>query len=168
MNKDKARKFMKRITPKGVRVRWKRGFKLAPAHARRDLNEMLVPDPLKDWPREEDARRALAVYAHECGHFRQGHFNVDLPIHREEYEAEMWSITQMRMAGFRVPRITLYEAKKYVRDEIAADRRKGVEIERHIEHWASTKSGRRKVRAGEPERPVREAAGGEPDQAQAV
>ena len=101
--------IFEKYRPPGIKVRWKRGRKLSPAHANLRKAEMLVP-PLA-------SREALGFAIHECGHFWLRHFSPNeaptllhrdlytklnkLTLAQQEYEAERWTIAVMRFE--RVP-----------------------------------------------------------------
>lgn len=142
-----------KYAPKGIRIRWKRGPKIMPAHAMLYEAEMLVPRPA--------TRSALYVFLHECGHYHLKHFNPcdtesprlrlaytgngQLSRAQEEYEAEQWAIAIMRLEGIKVPKIMLRDAKRYVRQCLNESRR-GVhhavgadETPNHVRKWVRRK-----------------------------
>lgn len=114
----------RRYKPHGVKVRWRRKG-LYPAYAWFDRKMIYAPRP--------DTREGLFVYLHECAHFHLKHWHVDIPLARQEYEAEQWAISTMRREGLAVPRSMLAEAKTYVSECIKAD---GGKIERHVRRFA--------------------------------
>lgn len=135
-----------RHKPHGVELRFKkrlhfrrRGQHLtpapfAPAHAWR--NEIYCADP-REFADENDRRRALALFLHECGHFRagKGHFKTKIARHIEEYEAERWGQSMMRLEGVPVPRIELQAAKAYVTSELQGDQARGITIKPCVRRW---------------------------------
>ena len=116
-------RIFEKYRPPGIKVRWKRGKKLSPAHANLRKAEMLTPRPV--------SIEALGFALHECAHFWLRHFSPDeaqsvlhrdlytSPIKRtlaqQEYEAERWTIAVMRLEGLRVSR----ELRGMMRDYVA-------------------------------------------------
>lgn len=98
-----------------------------------------------DVPRLVDYR-ALWVFLHECGHANRmvaGTYKVSPEQAKrgeasanEEYMAEWHAINALRMYGFRVDRLVLAEAKRYVRGYIEKDDRAGWPVEPHVRKWA--------------------------------
>ena len=125
---DFARVFEK-YRPPGIKVRWKRGKKLSPAHANLRKAEMLVP-PLR-------SIEALGFALHECSHFWLRHFSPDespngllrdlyasghtRTLAQQEYEAERWTIAVMRLEGFRVSRELRGMMRNYVAECLDSD-----------------------------------------------
>jgi hypothetical protein len=111
---------------------------------------MLVPRP--------HTREALYIFLHECAHLHLKHFNScdtedsrlrlaytgngQLPRAQEEYEAEQWAISVMRLEGLKVPKMMIRDAKKYVRDCLKESRRgphhakSAAETPAHVRTWA--------------------------------
>lgn len=111
----------KRYRPIGVKVRFKRETSsLGPAHARLHANgtkEILSPNPA--------TRDGLFFFLHECAHFVLRHWHVDIPVWRQEYEAEHWAIATLRREGVPVSKEMIREAKRYVRGLVVAHLKKG-------------------------------------------
>mgnify|MGYP000849746228 FL=1 len=128
----KIKAIIKRHKPKGVRVRWYEAQTTAPRElkGRAWYQRRAILSP------RVKCRFTLYIFLHECGHFRAGHPAIELPMHLEEYEAERWAINVMRAEGLHVPRPMLLEAKRYVRECIAHDRGKGLQIKPHVKRWA--------------------------------
>lgn len=80
----------------------------------------------------------LHVFLHECCHakFHRRVAAKDWVSHIREWEAETYAMKELRHLGFRVPRVTLLKAKRYVWDCIGDDQRAGLKINRRIYHWA--------------------------------
>lgn len=110
----------KRYKPIGVRVRFKRGKKLGPAHA------IILPDGVKEIlsPRPV-TREGLFYFLHECAHIVLRHWHVKIPLWQQEYEAEMWAIATFRREGIPVSSQSLRDAKEYVRGIVVAHIEKG-------------------------------------------
>lgn len=144
---QRIEEIVARHRPRGVELRWKerlhfnrkRELPFRPAHACDTRNEIYCCDP-HEFADDEDRRRALAIFLHECGHFRagKGHFKVKLPRHVEEYEAERWGHAMMRLEGVPIPRKELQAAKKYVASELRADESRGIKIEPRVRRWVRT------------------------------
>jgi hypothetical protein len=111
----------KRYKPIGVRVRFKRGKKLGPAHA------IILPDGVKEIlsPRPT-TREGLFYFLHECAHIVLRHWHVKLPRWQQEYEAEQWAISVFRREGIPVSRESLEQAKIYVGELVEAHMAKGL------------------------------------------
>lgn len=134
-----------RHRPRGVELRWKerlhfnrkRSLPFRPAHACDERNEIYCADP-REFADEHDRRRALAIFLHECGHFRagKGHFKVKLPRHVEEYEAERWGHAMMRMEGISIPHSELRAAKDYVAWCVQQDQKRGIKIKPCVRRWS--------------------------------
>lgn len=109
---DQLKTLFLRVVPAGCEVTFKRSLKLRPAHAiqtGRRKHRVLVPlivDPV-----------SFAYAVHEVGHCVLGHFDKDDEI-LDEYDAEMWTIKQMRRLKVPVTRAVLKEMKDNVRDEL--------------------------------------------------
>lgn len=120
INPAKLVSVAKRYKPIGVRVRFKKGKKLGPAHAiilEDGVKEMLAPKPV--------TREALFYFLHECSHFILRHWHVKIPLWQQEYEAEQWAIATMRREGIPVSSQSLMEAKSYVRGIVVEHMKKG-------------------------------------------
>ena len=78
----------------------------------------------------------LFIYMHEVGHVKQNHFNLRLPAHREEYEAERYALHIFRNEGLPVTRDMLDTARSRLRGVIDRDIKHKVPIQRHIARWA--------------------------------
>lgn len=61
-------------------------------------------------------RESLFVFLHEVGHATFGRLSDEFHRADEEFEAEMFAILAMRGLGFAVPRHSLRQARKNVRD----------------------------------------------------
>lgn len=80
-------------------------------------------------------RRRLDIVAHEAGHIAPQHFG-EKPIHRQEYEAEMYSHDALRRHGIAVPRKATVRAKRYVARKIRQAVVRGAkEIDREALRW---------------------------------
>lgn len=81
---------------------------------------------------------AVYVFLHECGHARlhNKNSNVLLARHIEEYEAEIFAISVLRLEGIPVPRALVARAKRDVRDWIARDTKHGAAILPYVRKWA--------------------------------
>lgn len=120
-----ARRYLeiaKRYRPARCKVRFRRGSEIVPAHAvihADGSREIYVPRPV--------TRDALFVYLHECGHLFLGHCSPGYsePLWKQEYEAEQWATSIMRLEGVSVSRKMLNMAKSYVRECIRQDRKEG-------------------------------------------
>jgi hypothetical protein len=122
----------KRYRPIGVKVRFKRGTSLKPAHAKvfKDgTKEILTPRP--------DTREGLYYFLHECSHLILRHFHIPMPVWQMEYEAEQWTIATMRREGIPVPHSMLREAKKYVRQCIKEDKKKTKKVPYKVRRWCN-------------------------------
>lgn len=150
LDDSRITEIIQRHRPHGVELRWKQRHYYSvnrvlgvqtpfrPAHACDRRNEIYCADPRR-FEDESDRRRALAIFLHECGHFRagKGHFRAQLFRHVEEYEAERWGQGMMRLEGIAVPRAELRAAKVYVRDCIKEDEVRGIKIASHIRRWSA-------------------------------
>ncbi len=132
MSKARYYEIAKRYRPKGVKIRFKRVFN-APAEA----YAMLKQDGTKEiYTPRPDCRDGLFYYLHECAHVILRHLYMeDLPIWKQEYEAEMWAIATMRREGIPVSRKMLKEAKKYVKACIK-EAGKDAKVPYKVRKWA--------------------------------
>jgi hypothetical protein len=132
MRNERLWKVATRYRPRNVKVRFKRGKKLKPAHAmvRRDgTRDMLTPRP--------DTREGLYYYLHEAAHFALRHnYQPYLPNWQIEYEAEKWAASIMRMEGIPVPRTMTADAKKYIRWCIRKDLKRGLKVPYKVRRWS--------------------------------
>lgn len=91
----------------------------------------------------------LQVFLHEVYHAKHHQRAARIApwvAHLREYEAEMWSMAELRHLGFPVCRAhILLRAKDNVWDAIQDDRRQGISIDGAIYRWAhpSTPAARR-------------------------
>jgi len=111
----------KRYRPAKTKVRFRRDKEIMPAHAAiwaDGTREIYSPRIL--------CRESLFIYLHECAHLHLGHCRPDskMPIWKQEYEAELWAISTMRMEGLAVPRRIMKWARQYVKDCIKEDIKK--------------------------------------------
>lgn len=125
-------RIFEKYRPPGIKVRWKRGKKLSPAHANLRKAEMLTPRPV--------SIEALGFALHECAHFWLRHFSPDEAptlLHRDlytsettrtlaqqEYEAERWAIAVMRFEGLHVSRVLRGMMRQYVAECLDLDTHK--------------------------------------------
>lgn len=144
---DKFKAIADKYAPQGIKIRYKRGTAIMPAHANLYEGEMLVPRP--------KTREALYIFLHECGHFHLKHFNAcdtevaklriaytgngQLTRAHEEFEAEQWAMNTMRMEGLKVPQSMIKEARKYVRQCMKLKPKHDAETPGHIQQWANKK-----------------------------
>lgn len=140
MRSERFWKVATRYRPRGVRVRFKRGPKLEPAHATYDVNnrkEILTPRP--------DTREGLYMFLHECAHFILNHWYIDpdtreyLPEYLYEYEAEMFAHAVMRMEGIKVPKKMSVAAKKYISELAKKREANGGKVATHVARWLHSK-----------------------------
>lgn len=119
----------KRHRPKGWTVRYsKHRYHWCSAEANGDTRTIYAP-VLKDV-------ESLFLYLHEVGHVKQDHFNLKLPRHREEYEAERYALHILRVEGIPVKHEYIDTARARLRGSIDYDLRRKVKIQRHIARWA--------------------------------
>lgn len=129
MTPEQVREIVRRHRPRGWRVRESRHrYAVQSALAHWEKRTLYVPTLLDE--------SALFLFLHECGHERQRHFHVDLPAHREEFEAEQYAIHVFRSEGIRLPKELLAAARARVREVIRKDEMRGVEIQLHVRKWA--------------------------------
>lgn len=83
---------------------------------------------------------AINIFLHEVGHARLGHFDLNLPRHVEEYEAERFALSTMQAEHIPVPTNTRRRAKGYVRWVCAVDRLEGLTIKPHIARWCGSRA----------------------------
>mgnify|MGYP001597717410 CR=1 FL=1 len=118
----KFRAIFDKYKPPGIRVRWKRSDKLAPAEARLSTASMLVP--------RLTSIEALGYAIHECAHYWLRHFgphetdsvllrdlytgNERPTVAEQEYQAERWTQSILRLHGLPVTRELRADMKTYV------------------------------------------------------
>lgn len=87
----------------------------------------------------------LHIVLHEFGHVHLKHiFNVGeepdhLPHHKQEFEADEWAMTIMKVEGIKVTEAIKRSAKRYLRHCIAQDLKAGKPIHTHIAKKARIK-----------------------------
>lgn len=143
--------IISRHRPKGIELRWKERLHFTgkrvlglrppfrPAHACGQANEIYCADP-REFADDHDRRLALAIFLHECGHFRcSGHHDPKTPLHVVEFEATRWGHSTMRLEGIAIPREELRAAKIYVAWCVQQDRKRKrgrPKIKPHIARWS--------------------------------
>lgn len=126
---DRINEIVRRHRPRGWLVRQsKHRYAVSSAEAHYEKRTLYVPTVC-------DAG-ALFIFLHECGHVVSQHFHLELPTHREEYEAERYAMHVFRNEGIPLARAILNEARSRVRGIIDRDIRKGIKIQRHVARWA--------------------------------
>lgn len=80
---------------------------------------------------------ALQLFLHECGHIILKHWDHDQPKHKEEFEAEKFSLGILRNEGISVPKQNVLDAKVRVRGWISHDEARLISIKPHIRRWAN-------------------------------
>lgn len=129
---ERINEIVKRHRPRGWRVaQSKRRWDWSSASANWEKRTLYVPT-LKD----DDS---LFLYLHEVGHIVRRHFHLDLPAHREEFEAEHFAVHVFRTEGIPVTKLIVSDARARLCSHIEADIKKGVPIQRHIARWANHK-----------------------------
>lgn len=147
---ERFRAVAAKYAPPFIRLRWKRGSELQPAHAKLHKLEILSPRP--------DTIEGLAFFVHEASHFWQKHFTEDeLPdtvdvttramlrdlyvsarppatVAEMEYEAERWTIGVLRFEGLSVPQHVNGMMREYVAELIDEDTAKR-RSPRHVRRW---------------------------------
>lgn len=138
----KFRAIFDKYRPPGIRVRWKRSEKLAPAEARLSNASMLVP--------RLTSIEALGYAVHEAGHFWLRHFspheaptiplrdlytgNVKSTVAEQEYECERWTQGILRLHGLPVTRELRHDMKTYVA-ALVDDTTLKNKAPRHVKRW---------------------------------
>jgi hypothetical protein len=81
----------------------------------------------------------LQILLHEFGHVHLKHISYvgdppdkGIPMHRQEFEADRWSMEIMRLEGVTVTRAIKLSAKRYLRHCIKKDEAQGVDIQPHV------------------------------------
>jgi hypothetical protein len=77
------------------------------------------------------------IFFHEVGHVVCGHFNLDVPVHVQEYEADHFALLAAKLDGVMVPELWMTDTKTLLKDAIRNDIQDGHTIERHVLHWVS-------------------------------
>jgi hypothetical protein len=136
LTQERIDDIVKRYRPRGWRVRQsKHRWEWSSASANPSKRTLYVPTL--------DDADALYLYLHEAGHVRLGHFEHDIPAHREEFAAEHFAVHTLRTENVCVTKLMIKDAKYRVRLHIDADIKKGIPIQRHIARWAGHKSAKR-------------------------
>lgn len=79
----------------------------------------------------------LQILLHECGHVHMKHFTHGKScMHKEEWEAERWSMEIMRMEGIAVTPLIKRGVRRYIKLCLDHDESHGVPIHMHIERYA--------------------------------
>lgn len=86
----------------------------------------------------------LHILLHEYAHVHLGHgaFPDDsekLPLHKQEYEADEWAMTIMKLEGVPVTKSIRVSSRRYVDHCITKDIKKGLPIHTHIARKAKVK-----------------------------
>lgn len=84
--------------------------------------------------------RALYVAWHEFGHVHCDHEHANLPLHVEEYQAEIYALGLWRVYLLPGIRSLLREAKEYVWKHIEKDMENAIEIWPEIRKWTCRNS----------------------------
>lgn len=81
----------------------------------------------------------LQILLHEFAHVKLKHWTYvgdpptkGIPLHKQEFEADRWSMEIMRMEGVAVTAAIRLSHKRYIRHCIARDEASGVPIHDHI------------------------------------
>lgn len=129
---ERIDEIVKRHRPRGWRIaQSKLRWTWSSARAEWKRRVLFVPT-LKD----DDS---LFLYLHEVGHIVRRHWDVDLPKHREEFEAEHFAIHVFKTEGIPITKLIISDVKYRLREHIASDKKLGVPIERHIARWVNRK-----------------------------
>ena len=82
----------------------------------------------------------LQILLHEFAHVHLKHITYvgdpptkGIPLHKQEFEADRWSMEIMRMEGITVTKAIVLSHKRYLRRCIKLDKAAGVIIHKHIQ-----------------------------------
>ena len=126
---ERIREIVKRYRPKGWRVREsKHRWKWSSALASWERRTLYVPTLIDD--------DSLFLFLHEVGHVRSQHFHINLPHHREEFEAERFAVHIFRTEGIPVTKLILSDLRGRLCVAIERDIAKKIPIQPHIARWA--------------------------------
>lgn len=86
----------------------------------------------------------LQILLHEFAHVHLKHITYvgdpptkGIPLHRQEFEADRWSMEIMRIEGITVTKAIVLSHKRYLRRCIKRDKADGVLIHKHVQKRAT-------------------------------
>lgn len=127
LSSEKIKGILDRYRPHGWRVL---ESKKRTCTAEANFNKKLICVP------RVTTRWRLWAYLHECGHVHLRHQHHDLHPHVEEYEACLYAFSIMKAEGVASTRTLRISARRYVREHIRRDKKKGLQIVSYVKRWA--------------------------------
>jgi hypothetical protein len=132
LTKERINEIVKRYRPRGWKiVESKQRWEWSSAAVWSGNRTIYAPSLIDD--------DSLFLYLHEVGHVRLGHFDIDIPKHREEFAAECFAFHAFRAEGIPITKLIAEDAKTRIRIWIGRDTKKGIPIQHHIARWAKKK-----------------------------